>query len=91
MFVVMKDTDYAAKPKFIENFWHDWRKVLGTKNVMKNFGLCDFTPIYDWHLREKEKKKQMSAEVGYYNKLFLPEKLFRWQREVILYILVLIL
>ena len=91
MFVVMKDTDYAAKPKFIENFWHDWRKVLWTKNVMKNFGLCDFTPIYDWHLREKEKKKQMSAEVGYYNKLFLLEKLFRWQREVILYILVLIL
>ena len=65
MFAVMKDTDYAAKPKFIENFWHDWRKVLGTKNVIKNFGLCDFTPIYDWHLREKENKKQMSAEVGF--------------------------
>ena len=45
MFVVMKDIDYAAKPKFIEKFWHDWRKVLGTKNVIKNFGLCDLSPF----------------------------------------------
>lgn len=72
MFAVMKDTDYAAKPKFIENFWHDWRKVLGSKHVIQNFGLCDFTPIYDWHLREKEKKKQMSAEE---KKLLKEEKL----------------
>jgi len=62
MFAVMKDTDYAAKPKFIENFWHDWKKVLGSKHVIQKFELCDFTPIYDWHLMEKEKKKQMSAE-----------------------------
>ncbi|XP_020590375.1 DNA topoisomerase 1 beta-like [Phalaenopsis equestris] len=62
MFAVMKDTDYAAKPKFIENFMNDWRQILGKNHVIKKFELCDFTPIYEWHLREKEKKKQMSSE-----------------------------
>ena len=78
MFVVMKDTNYAAKPKFIENFWHDWRKFLGSKHVIQNFGISDFSPIFYSNIREKEKMKQMSAEVGYYNKLFLLQKLFRW-------------
>ncbi|KAL0915402.1 hypothetical protein M5K25_015815 [Dendrobium thyrsiflorum] len=62
MFAVMKDTDYATKPKFIENFMNDWRQILGKNHVIKKFDLCDFTPIYEWHLREKEKKKQMSSE-----------------------------
>ncbi|KAK9089799.1 hypothetical protein Scep_028881 [Stephania cephalantha] len=62
MFAVMKDTDYATKPKFIENFMGDWRQILGKSHVIKKFELCDFTPIYEWHQREKEKKKQMSTE-----------------------------
>lgn len=63
MFAVMKDTDYAGKPVFIENFFTDWRQLLGKNHVIKKFELCDFTPIYEWHLREKEKKKQMTTEV----------------------------
>lgn len=59
----MKDTDYAGKPVFIENFFTDWRQLLGKNHVIKKFELCDFTPIYEWHLREKEKKKQMTTEV----------------------------
>ncbi|XP_043688381.1 DNA topoisomerase 1 alpha-like isoform X1 [Telopea speciosissima] len=62
MFAVMKDTDYATKPRFIENFMNDWRQVLGKNHIIKKFELCDFTPIYEWHQREKEKKKQMSTE-----------------------------
>ncbi|RCV29997.1 hypothetical protein SEVIR_6G056600v4 [Setaria viridis] len=62
MFAVMKDTDYAGKPTFIENFFTDWRTLLGKNHVIKKFELCDFTPIYEWHLREKEKKKQMTTE-----------------------------
>jgi DNA topoisomerase I len=64
MFAVMKDSDYATKPKFIENFWNDWKQILGKKHVIKKFELCDFTPIYGWHLAEKEKKKQMTSEVN---------------------------
>ncbi|OVA14492.1 DNA topoisomerase I [Macleaya cordata] len=62
MFAVMKDTEYATKEKFIENFMNDWRVILGRNHVIKKFELCDFTPIYEWHQNEKEKKKQMSTE-----------------------------
>ncbi|KAL6857037.1 hypothetical protein ACP4OV_018419 [Aristida adscensionis] len=62
MFAVMKDTDYATKKTFIDNFFTDWRKILGKSHIIKKFELCDFTPIYEWHLREKEKKKQMTSE-----------------------------
>lgn len=62
MFAVMKDTDYVSKQTFIDNFFTDWRKILGKNHIIKKFELCDFTPIYEWHLREKEKKKQMTTE-----------------------------
>ncbi|KEH16475.1 putative DNA topoisomerase [Medicago truncatula] len=62
MYAVMRDTDYMQKDKFKENFWNDWREVLGRKHVIQNLKDCDFTPIYDWHEIEKEKKKQMTTE-----------------------------
>ncbi|KAF2303812.1 hypothetical protein GH714_023548 [Hevea brasiliensis] len=62
MFAVMKDTDYMQKQKFLENFWNDWRKLLRRNHVIQKLEDCDFTPIYEWHQREKEKKKQMSTE-----------------------------
>ncbi|KAF5949454.1 hypothetical protein HYC85_011447 [Camellia sinensis] len=62
MFAVMLDTDYMNKPKFKENFMNDWRKILGKKHVIQRLEDCDFTPIYEWHQKEKEKKKQMSTE-----------------------------
>ncbi|CAL5008422.1 unnamed protein product [Urochloa decumbens] len=62
MFAVMKDTDYAGRQTFIDNFFADWQQVLGRGHIIKKFELCDFTPIYEWHLREKEKKKQMTTE-----------------------------
>ncbi|KAI3829381.1 hypothetical protein L1987_03504 [Smallanthus sonchifolius] len=62
MFAVMLDTDYMTKPKFKENFWGDWRKILGKNHPIQNLDDCDFKPIYEWHQSEKEKKKQMSTE-----------------------------
>ncbi|RZC94327.1 hypothetical protein C5167_031287, partial [Papaver somniferum] len=62
MFAVMKDTEYATKEKFVENFMNDWRGILGRNHIIKKFELCDFTPIYDWHQAIKEKRKQMTAE-----------------------------
>ncbi|KAM0866765.1 hypothetical protein ACQ4PT_042433 [Festuca glaucescens] len=62
MFAVMKDTEYASKETFINNFFKDWRNILGRKHIIKKFELCDFSPIYKWHLQEKEKKKQMTSE-----------------------------
>ncbi|GKV43780.1 hypothetical protein SLEP1_g58424 [Rubroshorea leprosula] len=62
MFAVMKDTDYMSKPQFKKNFWDDWSKILGKNHVIKDLEKCDFTPIYEWHMNEKEKKKQMTSE-----------------------------
>nr|P93119.1 RecName: Full=DNA topoisomerase 1; AltName: Full=DNA topoisomerase I [Daucus carota]AAB41401.1 topoisomerase I [Daucus carota] len=62
MFAVMLETEYMTKPKFRENFMSDWRKILGEKHIIQNLEDCDFTPIYEWHQREKEKKKQMSTD-----------------------------
>ncbi|KAK4575965.1 hypothetical protein RGQ29_026785 [Quercus rubra] len=62
MFAVMKDTDYMQKDKFKDNFWNDWRKLLGKNHVIQGLEKCDFTPIYDWYQKEKDKKKQMTTE-----------------------------
>lgn len=64
MIAVMQDTEYMTKPVFRENVMNDWKKILGKNHVIKNLDDCDFTPIYEWHQSEKEKKKQMSAEVS---------------------------
>ncbi|KAG7541356.1 DNA topoisomerase I eukaryotic-type [Arabidopsis thaliana x Arabidopsis arenosa] len=57
MFAVMRETDFYNKPLFRENFWNDWRKLLGKNHEIQKLDDCDFTPIYDWHLEEKKKKK----------------------------------
>ncbi|GAB2227616.1 hypothetical protein Droror1_Dr00009442 [Drosera rotundifolia] len=62
MYALMLETDYVQKPKFNQNFFEDWRKILGKKHVIQDLKKCDFTPIFQWHLAEKEKKKQMSSE-----------------------------
>ncbi|XP_048327556.1 DNA topoisomerase 1 alpha-like isoform X1 [Ziziphus jujuba] len=62
MFAVMKDTEYVQKKTFRDNFWNDWRKLLGKSHVIQKLDSCDFTPIYDWYQNEKEKKKQLSTE-----------------------------
>ncbi|KAL4854832.1 DNA topoisomerase 1 beta [Chlorella vulgaris] len=61
-FAVMKETDYMKKPKFLENFWEGFREVLGPRHVIKGLDKCDFTPIYEFHMAERERKKNMSKE-----------------------------
>jgi DNA topoisomerase-1 len=64
-FAVMKDTDYAQKDVFVKNFWEGFKKVLrGGPHAMtiKEFKKCDFTKMYMWHLKEREKKKAISNE-----------------------------
>jgi DNA topoisomerase-1 len=38
--------------------------VLGPRHTIKSLDRCDFTPIYEWHVAEREKKKGMTKEVG---------------------------
>ena len=61
-FAVMKDTDYMKKPIFLENFWEGFREVLGPMHRIQCLEKCDFTPIYDWHMAERERKKNLPKE-----------------------------
>lgn len=63
IYAVMKDTDYVQKKQtFRNNFWNDWRKWLGENHVIRRLDGCDFTPIYEWCMKEKQDRKQMSRE-----------------------------
>ncbi len=62
MFAVMKATDYMQKPKFLANFWAGFKEVLGPKHVVRGLDKADFTPIYDWFMAEREKKKTLPKE-----------------------------
>ena len=63
-YAIMKETDYMNKPKFLSNFWAGFRKVLGSKHEIQDLKKCDFTPIYDHLMAEREAKKTQSKEVG---------------------------
>lgn len=62
MFAVMKDTEYMNKPVFLKNFWEGFKEVLGKNHVIKCLENCDFTPMYEWHMSEREKKKTLTKE-----------------------------
>jgi len=56
------ETDYVKNKTFNKNFWHDWKKILGSTHTIQNLEDCDFKKIYDYLLDEKEKKKLITAE-----------------------------
>jgi len=62
MYAQMRDTDYMNKPTFIKNFWEDFKAVLGKDHTIRDLKKCDFTPIYEHLMREREKKKEMTKE-----------------------------
>lgn len=62
MFAVMKETEYMNKDTFLRNFWEGFKEVLGPNHVIKSLDKCDFTPIYEWHMAERERKKNISKE-----------------------------
>lgn len=68
------NTHTAASPQhayapttcsFIANFWEGFKEVLGPRHVIKSLDKCDFTPIYEWHMAEREKKKNTTKEVSH--------------------------
>lgn len=55
------DTEYVKNKVFKNNFWKDWKKMLGKNHVIQDLDNCDFGKIYN-HLLEKKKKKQMMTK-----------------------------
>lgn len=54
------ETDYIKQPKFRENYWSDFKKLLtkDQRKAMTNFDKFDFRHIHAHLLAEKEKKKE---------------------------------
>ncbi len=63
-FAVMKETDYAFKPVFQQNFMDGFRQILkGGKNAyITDFEKCNFQNIYDWDFARREKIKARTSE-----------------------------
>ena len=61
---VMTGTAYLEKQQFLDNFWADWKPILGKGHVIRELRKCDFTPIYEWHMAERERKKALPKEVS---------------------------
>jgi DNA topoisomerase-1 len=62
----MKDTDYAAKPVFVSNFWTCFRALLkaGNKALLQDFKKCDFTLIAEYLQEQNVIKKAMTKEAS---------------------------
>ncbi|CAJ1007933.1 Eukaryotic DNA topoisomerase I, DNA binding [Leishmania naiffi] len=63
MFAVMKEHDYYRMEAFRRNFFESWREILDKRqHPIRRLELCDFEPIYQWHLVEREKKLNRTKE-----------------------------
>lgn len=65
MFAVMKESDYYHSPLFRQNFFRSWRAILDKRkepHPIKRLELCDFEAIYQWHMREREKRLSRTKE-----------------------------
>lgn len=55
--------EYMEKEQFKKNFWEGFSDVLGPRHVIRGLDKCDFRPIYDWHMAQRELKKALPKEV----------------------------
>ncbi|AIN97810.1 DNA topoisomerase IB, large subunit [Leishmania panamensis] len=63
MFAVMKEHDYYRMEAFRRNFFESWREILDKRqHPIRRLELCDFEPIYQWYLVEREKKFNRTKE-----------------------------
>uniref|UniRef100_A0A6A7G310 DNA topoisomerase I n=1 Tax=Hirondellea gigas TaxID=1518452 RepID=A0A6A7G310_9CRUS len=57
-FAVLKESEHVKNPVFRNNFFNDWKRILGKDHVIKTLEDIDFTPIFDWFQVEKVRKAE---------------------------------
>lgn len=50
------DTKYIKSRIFRNNFWLDWKKRLGKNHIITSLDKCDFSLIYEYIIKQKERK-----------------------------------
>ena len=63
MYASMLETDYMKKPQFNANFWKAFKGVLGSGHTIKSLDKCDFKPIWEHVVAERDAKKALPKEV----------------------------
>nr|XP_039265207.1 DNA topoisomerase I, mitochondrial-like [Styela clava] len=60
----MLDHDYTSKEIFNKNFFHDWRKVMTSKEkeIITDLGKCDFRATNEYFKMKSEERKARSKE-----------------------------
>lgn len=48
---------------FINNFWKDWKIILGSSNPIKDFNKVDFGPIQNYIVAQSEAKKNLRKQM----------------------------
>ena len=56
------ESDNVNDKVFRDNFWKDWKKLLGKDHVVKSLENVDFRKIYDYLIKKKELKKNIKVD-----------------------------
>lgn len=62
MYAKYIESEYIKNKMFNKNFWKDWREKLGKKHKIQDLENCNFKKIYEYLIKEKERKKEMTKE-----------------------------
>eukprot|EP01061_Rhynchopus_euleeides_P001747 TRINITY_DN1127_c0_g1_i2.p1 TRINITY_DN1127_c0_g1~~TRINITY_DN1127_c0_g1_i2.p1 ORF type:complete len:286 (+),score=107.29 TRINITY_DN1127_c0_g1_i2:156-1013(+) len=82
MFAVMRESPYYNKAVFRENFFRSWIGILHKRaegKKVQNLALCNFDAIWEWYLREREKKKSLTPAEKRANKLKVEEETAKYR------------
>ena len=65
MYAAMLESDYITQRKqtFLDNFWAEWKPLLGKKHVIQELDKCDFRDVYNHLMEEREAKKNLNKDV----------------------------
>jgi DNA topoisomerase-1 len=85
MFAVLRENEYYRQETFRKNFFVSWLKILNKRgdHPIKRLEYVTFDAIWEWHLKEKEKRNTLSREEkkkvkAEQDKLALPFKYCLW-------------
>eukprot|EP00760_Papus_ankaliazontas_P031314 PhM_4_TR5235/c1_g1_i1/m.737/K03163/TOP1; DNA topoisomerase I len=59
MFAILRNNDYYKSEVFRHNFFAAWKEILDKRpegRTIRRLEYCDFTDIWEWHLRERDRR-----------------------------------
>ena len=73
-----KRHQYSKDPKFKENFWKDWKKILGSGHEIKDFKKVDFSPVAKYVAERSLQKKAANKALTKDEKEAIKQEKYAW-------------